>query len=178
MRDRATRMDDAATSATPPEPATPRPAVLAYDGSEPAIAALREAVALLGARPLLIATVWEPGLAAMPATSPDASMLGVASTPIDPETMLAVDRAQSEHAAHVADAGVRLARELGATAEPVVLDDEGDVASTLATLADGRDAAVIVVGSRGHSGLRARVLGSTTKRLVHHAGRPVLVVHE
>ena len=40
-----------------------RPVVLAYDGSAEAQAALREAVALFGHRPLIVASVWEPGLA-------------------------------------------------------------------------------------------------------------------
>ena len=40
-----------------------RPVLLAYDGSEEAQAALREAVALFGHRRLIVASVWEPGLA-------------------------------------------------------------------------------------------------------------------
>ena len=40
-----------------------RPVLLAYDGSAEAQAALREAVALFGQRPLIVASVWEPGLA-------------------------------------------------------------------------------------------------------------------
>ena len=39
-------------------------------------------------------------------------------------------------------------------------------------------AAAIVVGSRGHSGIRARLEGSTSKALLKHATCPVIVVHD
>jgi nucleotide-binding universal stress UspA family protein len=35
---------------------------------------------------------------------------------------------------------------------------------------------VIVVGSRGYSGLKARLHGSTTQKLLHRTLRPVLIV--
>lgn len=50
------------------------------------------------------------------------------------------------------------------------------VAAALADHAAERDAAVIVVGSRGRSASREMLLGSVAKAVVHHARRPVLVV--
>ncbi|MGH2883624.1 MAG: universal stress protein [Solirubrobacteraceae bacterium] len=45
-------------------------------------------------------------------------------------------------------------------------------------VAEENHAGAIVVGSRGLSGVRARLEGSTTKSLLKHASSPVLVVHE
>ena len=42
--------------------------------------------------------------------------------------------------------------------------------------AEERDAAMIVVGSRGLGAIKARVLGSTSRKLLHDTHRPVLVV--
>jgi nucleotide-binding universal stress UspA family protein len=42
--------------------------------------------------------------------------------------------------------------------------------------AEERDAAAVVVGSRGLTALRSAVLGSVSYGVVHHCKRPVLVV--
>jgi nucleotide-binding universal stress UspA family protein len=52
----------------------------------------------------------------------------------------------------------------------------GAVAAALADLAAEREAAVIVVGSRGRSASRELLLGSVAKAVLHHARRPVVVV--
>jgi nucleotide-binding universal stress UspA family protein len=151
-----------------------RPVIVAYDASEEAQAALREAVALFGQRPLIVTSVWEPGLGAMTMT-PAVGEPGMGYLP-DPGQVAAVDRAESDHASDVAEAGVRLARDLGATAEALAMRDAVDVAETLIAIAEERDARVIVVGSRGLGAIKARVLGSTSRKLLHGTHRPVLVV--
>ena len=151
-----------------------RPVLVAYDASPEADAALREAVALFGDRPLIVMSVWEPGLATMTLVPPPGEA-GYTYLP-DPADVAAVQRAESGHAADVAQAGARLAGELGATAEALAVPDAVDVAETLLAVADERDARAIVVGSRGLGGFRARVIGSTSRKLLHDAHRPVLVV--
>jgi nucleotide-binding universal stress UspA family protein len=94
----------------------------------------------------------------------------------DPDEVAAIDQAQSGHAGDVAEAGARLARELGATAEALSMADSASVAGTLIAIAEERDARAIVVGSRGLGGIKARVLGSTSRKLLHDTHRPVLVV--
>ena len=45
-------------------------------------------------------------------------------------------------------------------------------------IADGEDAATIVMGSRGLTGVRAMLLGSVSSAVVHHADRPALIIRE
>lgn len=149
------------------------PILVAYDGSELSKAAVRHAAELFPGRPAVIATVWEPGLAAMP-VGPDT--LGPAPTLPDPETSEMVDRVQREHASRVAEEGAELGRSLGLAAEPHDVPDELDVADTLIDIARERAAAVVVVGSHGISGLRSRLLGGVSRKLIAHSDRPVLVI--
>jgi nucleotide-binding universal stress UspA family protein len=148
--------------------------LIAYDGSELARTAVREAAELFAGRPALVATVWEPGLGMVAGAPPDA--FGMATLPADPETIAAVDRAQREHASAVAAEGAALAGSLGLAAEPHPVPDEVDVADTLGEIARARGAAVVVVGSHGISGLRARLLGGVARKLLEHCDRPVLVI--
>jgi nucleotide-binding universal stress UspA family protein len=51
-----------------------------------------------------------------------------------------------------------------------------DVATLIADAADELDADLIVVGTHGHGGFTAALMGSVARALCHTAGRPVLVV--
>jgi nucleotide-binding universal stress UspA family protein len=148
--------------------------LIAYDGSELSKAAVRHAAVLFPSRPALVITVWEPGLATMPIGGPD--LPGAGEIPPDPETVQEVDRAQRDRAAGIAAAGAELARSLGLSAEPHDVPDQLDVGDTLIDLARERDAAVVVVGSHGISGLRSHLVGSVSRKLLQHSDRPVLVV--
>jgi nucleotide-binding universal stress UspA family protein len=152
------------------------PILIAYDGSDAARCAVVEAAKLMGSCPAIVVTVWEAGLAyATPAMPPD----GMSMTPLmAPEVAHEVDQELHRQADGVAHTGAELARSLGLEAEPLSVPDDGDVAYTILNLARDRHAAAIVVGSRGLSGLRARLEGSTSKGLLKHAPCPVLVVHE
>jgi nucleotide-binding universal stress UspA family protein len=152
------------------------PVLIAYDGSEVSRAAVRHAAEFFAGRPAVLATVWEPGLAAVPLGMPDS--MGVGTLPPDSATIEAVDRAQREHAAAVAGDGAELARSLGLAAEAHAVPDELDVADTLIAIARERGAAVVVVGSHGITGLRSRLLGSVSRKLIEHCDRPVLVIRD
>lgn len=151
-----------------------RAVVVAYDGSAEAKAAVKEAATLFATRRLVVACVWEPGLAMAMAPAIDPTGIGYVSP--TGEAIAAVDRAQRDHAADVAEEGVAIAREAGADADPYPVPDERDVAATLAELADELDACAIVVGSRGLGAVKSKLLGSTSAELLQRAGRPVLVV--
>jgi nucleotide-binding universal stress UspA family protein len=154
---------------------TDGPVVVAFDGSPEAEAAVRTAAGLFSGRRLVVVSVWEPGLA-MAMTSPPDGLSGLSYAAPSPETMAMVDHVQHERASDAAEAGAALARELGADAEPYPVPDELDIAETLAGVADERDAAAIVVGSRGLGRVKARLLGSTSQGLLHNTRRPVVVV--
>lgn len=151
------------------------PTLIAFDGSAAARQAVAAAAALLRPRTTLVLTVWEAGLAhAAIAAPPD-----VAMTPaVDPSAVLDLDRELRRLAERVSSDGAELARSLGLEAEPIALVDVGDVARTIVEVAREREAATIVVGSRGLSGLRARLEGSTSQGVVKNAPCPVVVVHD
>lgn len=57
-----------------------------------------------------------------------------------------------------------------------VVESDGHVGAQLCEAADALDAAVVVVGSHGHSAIADVLLGSVGLYVVHHARQPVLVV--
>jgi nucleotide-binding universal stress UspA family protein len=150
-----------------------RPVVVAFDGSDAAGAAVRAAATLFADRTLLVVSVWEPGLAF--AVAPMHDISGAVYMAPSPDQVAAIDRVQRDHAVDVAEAGARLAREAGATAEAVAVSDELAVAETIVSVAEQRDAGAVVIGSRGLGGVKA-MFGSTSRSLLQHADRPVLVV--
>src|SRR5829696_145347 len=151
-----------------------QPVLVAYDGSDESKAALRSAAGLFTAQRLVVVSVWEPGLAMAMAMTPDPTGIGYAQP--TGETIASIDRAQREHAVAVAEEGVRLAQEAGASAEAYPVADEVDIARTLTELAVRLEAGAIVVGSRGLGAVKSKLLGSTSSALLHHASTPVLVV--
>jgi nucleotide-binding universal stress UspA family protein len=130
-----------------------RPVVVGFDGSDDAEAAVREAAALFRDRTLVVVTVFE-----------------------SPETKAFVDREQRDRATGAATAGAELARSLGATVEPHPVPERVNTAETIAGVAELRDAAAIMVGSRGLGRIKSTLLGSTSQGLLHHTKRPVVVV--
>jgi nucleotide-binding universal stress UspA family protein len=149
------------------------PILVAYDGSPEARSALARAAELFPGRGAVVATVWEPGLAS---AVPDPGGIGGPAAPVDLDAVAEVDDLMAKRAAGIAAEGVERARQAGLQAEPVSTEDESNVAETIARIADEHEVAVVVVGSRGLSGLKARLLGSTSESILHHCRRPVLVV--
>jgi nucleotide-binding universal stress UspA family protein len=88
-----------------------------------------------------------------------------------------LDRAAAEDSGRVAAEGVRIAQDAGLRAEPVAIKAVGPVWRTILDTAASRNAAVIVVGSRGLTGVRSMLLGSVSGAVAHHADRPTLVIH-
>ena len=154
------------------------PVLIAYDGSEVSRAAVRHAAEFFAGRPAVLATVWEPGLAAVPVGLSDSMGMGMDTLPPDPATIKAVDRGQREHASTVVADGAEFARSFWLVVEPQAVPDEVDVADTLIDIARERGAAVVVVGSHGISGLRKRLLGSVSRKLIEHCDRPILVIRD
>jgi nucleotide-binding universal stress UspA family protein len=146
------------------------PVILCYDGSDDARNAIQRAGGLFAGRRALVVTVW------LPTATPGA--LGFAGETAGMVDLFELDRAAAEAGARVAEEGARIAQEAGLLAEPVAVQAAGPVWKTIIQIADRNDAATIVMGSRGLTGLRAVLLGSVSSAVVHHAARPTLVVRQ
>jgi nucleotide-binding universal stress UspA family protein len=150
------------------------PILVAYDGSDPAKRAVREAAELFGSHPALVVTVWEPALEYELPAADDLAM----TAPADPAATAAMNEALKARADRTANDGADLARSAGAQAEAVAVLNEDRIADAIVELARSHDAAAIVIGSRGLRGLRARLAGSTSNAVLKQAPCPVLVVHD
>lgn len=152
------------------------PVLIAYDGSDSARRCISEAAELFGSRRVVVMTVWEPGLAyaiAMP-TSP---LGGLSPATVDVGVTREADEELQERAERIARDGADLARAAGLEAEAIAVAEATRVSDAITDQARETGAAAIVIGSRGLSGLRARMEGSTSGTVLKHAPCPVLVVH-
>lgn len=84
-----------------------------------------------------------------------------------------------EEADPVLRAAAEQARKHRVAFELVVYDEHGtnDIAESIVGIAEGRDADLIVVGTRGRGGITGAVLGSVSQRLLHISRLPVVTVH-
>lgn len=143
------------------------PVLLCDDGSEAAGVAVQVAGTLLAGRKAIALHAWQP-------LSTGELMAATAGVLVDfPEA----DARRADAAAAAADDAARRAREAGFDATPLAVRSDGPVWETIITTASERDAAVIVVGARGLTGIGRAVLGSVSERVARHADRAVLVVH-
>jgi nucleotide-binding universal stress UspA family protein len=151
-------------------PTADGPLVLCYDGSQDAKHAIERAGRLLGGRHALVVTVWQP--------TPALGSLAFAGATDSMFDFVEVSRAAAELGARVASDGARLAQQAGLHAVPVAVEATGPVWKTLVEIANRHDAATIVMGSRGLTGLTSLLLGSVSSAVVHHADRPTLVIRQ
>jgi nucleotide-binding universal stress UspA family protein len=145
------------------------PILIAYDGSEHARAAIERAATLLRPRTAVVICVWAPISSAAAAATLGAS----ASVAFAGAEKL--DAAGRERAQQLAGEGAELARGAGLEAESRAVETVGAVWRGIVRCAGELDAAAIVTGTRGRSGVAAALLGSTAQGVLHNAGRPVLV---
>jgi nucleotide-binding universal stress UspA family protein len=146
-----------------------RPLLIGYDGSEPAATAVTAAARLFPGSSAIVACAWS-----RPVLSDGFGMAYTYSVPPDIQEKAAETAAAA--ARDTASAGAQIARQGGLVAEPLAIEASAGVWAALLAAAEERDAAAIVVGSRGHGRMRSALLGSVSAGIVHHAGRPVLVV--
>ncbi len=158
------------------------PVLIGYDGSDTARRAVQKTAELFGSRHALVVTVWDPNLpydAAMMSPGGLDTMAPVAPEILDVQAAQASEQKLQAQAHRTAHDGAELAKSLGLAAEGLVLaEGRGNVAGAIVELARERDAAAIVIGSRGLSGLRARLEGSTSSAVLKHSSCPVVVVHD
>jgi len=147
-------------------------ALIAYDGSAGARAAIAAAGRLLPGRRAIVVHVWN---------SPMRNTLSgraLAGAPIGALREFSADYEQffADAAASVVEEGVGLAGEAGLDASGEAIESGSGAWRALAEVASDRSVAVIVAGSRGRAGLAATILGSVSSGLVHNAETPALIV--
>jgi nucleotide-binding universal stress UspA family protein len=145
------------------------PLILCYDGSENAAHAIERAAELLSARVAVVLTVWQP-VATMGSFAWAGAMGGVAD-------FTELDRAALEINNRIAQQGVGIARDAGFEAEPLGVQAAGAAWHAIVEVAQDHDAALIVMGSRGLTGVRSALMGSVSSAVVHHSDLPTLVIH-
>ena len=143
--------------------------LVCYDGSDDAKYAIETAATLFPGGHALVASVWQP-LAAL-------DSIAWAGEPAGMVDYGEVDRAGAENANRLAEQGARIAHEAGLDAEPLPVEAPGPIWKTIVEAAKAHDVSAIVIGSRGLTAFRAMLLGSVSSAVVHHAGRPTLVIH-
>ena len=143
------------------------PVLITYDGTEHAAEAIGPVAEMLPGERAIVVTLWKPIRDAILAVS-----LGPAPLISDP---VEAEERQRRGAVEVAREGARRAERAGLDAEPLAIKAKGAIWEEIAKIAEERNARLIVCGTH-ETGLKSTVLDNVPTGLVHHAGRPVLVV--
>jgi nucleotide-binding universal stress UspA family protein len=146
-------------------------ALLCFDGSDEAAAAVRQAGALLGPRAATLLTVWEP-VATWAPYDPGALLSGGVTGLASEE--LGLDQIAEALGRETIERGLKVAREAGFDAVGQL--SCGKPWRVICEVAEELEAAPIVVGARGLSRVQSLFLGSVSAAVVAHAGRAVLMV--
>jgi nucleotide-binding universal stress UspA family protein len=148
------------------------PAMIAYDGSEPAREAIEVAGRLLDGRAALVVHVWESQY------RHSLTVQALAAAPGDDLGVIIgeLDKALADAAATTTEEGVALARAAGLQATGETVEATTGVWRTVASLARTRGSALVVTGARGLGGARSALLGSVSSGLIHNAEVPILIV--
>lgn len=145
--------------------------LMSYDGSADAQAAIERVAELLPGVDATVLTVWEPIMDALTRTG--SLSMGMAGSYLDPDK---IDAANQEAALANATEGAERATAAGLAAQPRSDARRAAIANTILVAAAEVEADVIVMGTRGLSGVKSFLLGSVSHAVVQHADRAVLVV--
>jgi nucleotide-binding universal stress UspA family protein len=146
--------------------------LLSYDGSNDAQAAIERAAQLMPGAQATVLTVWEPYLESLASRGALGLGMGMAGTFEDAD---AIDAAGERDAIAVAGEGAERAAAAGLVATPRAAGRHGGIANTILAEAAEANAELIVMGTRGRSGVKSFLLGSVSHTVVQHADRPVLI---
>lgn len=159
--------------------------MLCYDSSDLARQAIEESAIVLGRERAVVLTVFESlGSAVLRHATAAKTELGRGFKEISHDVVDELDSGAAKRAEATAREGADAAAAAGFDAQPltrraVAKAAERDTATiwrAILDVADQEDSAVIVVGSRGLSGLGSALLGSVSYGLLHNSTRPVLVM--
>jgi nucleotide-binding universal stress UspA family protein len=152
----------------------PTKILLATDGSEDALFAARTAVNLANKTSSELHVVY---VEEMPRRFSSASEASSLEEMIDPEFEGKMRQHAEAAARQLLEEQVQKIKEADsqiAQAHPKIGRPDAEIVH----LAEELDAGIVVVGSRGHGGLRRALLGSVSDSVVRHAHCPVLIVRK
>jgi nucleotide-binding universal stress UspA family protein len=144
--------------------------LICYDGSADADAAIDTAAATMPGQAAAVLTIWEPFVEVVTRFGPGLEMWPAG---MDHEQ---IDAAAENAADERARAGAERARQAGLDAEGVARPRGATIAETILAEAAAVSAQVIVLGTRGLTGVKSMMLGSVSHAVLHHADRPVMIV--
>jgi nucleotide-binding universal stress UspA family protein len=134
-----------------------KPILLCYDGSDDAFRAIEYAGTLFPGRAAVVLSVWEKyGL-----------LSGI--IPFD-------DKVMQDATDLMAADGAERAEAAGFVVTAVAVEADHGVAEAITDAAEQHDAELIVMGTRGNTGIRSLLLGSVSHHVAQHAHRPLLLV--
>lgn len=138
--------------------------LVCYDGSDQATEAIGFAAVLFPrGTEATVLYAWEPTAVAVSG--------GMVPALIPPDS----DKRDEARAMRLAEAGAQLARALGLDADARIEETTASAWRTIVDVADG-EFDVIVMGTRGLSGVASLLLGSCSHHVAQHAACPLLIV--
>jgi nucleotide-binding universal stress UspA family protein len=154
----------------------PTTVLVATDGSEEASRAREVAVELCAKTGSELHLVHVYGVAPIYPLYPEATDPGGAELE-DPVLQEELESLSEQRAQEVLDAEAERVRAVGGTVAQAHLR-EGGVPHEIVALAEDTGVGLIVVGNRGHGGIRRALTGSVSDSVVRYAHCPVLVVRD
>lgn len=147
--------------------------LVSYDGSADADAAIDRAALIAPGAEATILTVWEPFAGGAALSGGEGMGVGLAGVYVDDHE---IDAANEERARRHAAEGAERATAAGLKARPLAVCARRGVAHAVLAEAADAGADLIVLGTRGVTGVRSFFLGSVSHAVLQHADRPVVIV--
>jgi nucleotide-binding universal stress UspA family protein len=144
------------------------PILLCYDGSDDAAAAIVEAAPLFAGREAVVVCFWQPF--AQVAKRFAVSLLEVV------QEAPSVNEREAQLAQQLADEAATIATQAGLPAKGRAIEVSKPIDEAIIAYADEIDSPLIVIGSRGRSGIGSMLLGDVAHDVVQRSTRPVFVV--
>jgi nucleotide-binding universal stress UspA family protein len=144
------------------------PILLCYDGSPDAADAIRAAAPQFAAREAVVVVFWQPF--AQVAKRFAISLLEVV------QQAASVNEREGQLAQQLADEGAAIANEAGFAAEGRAIEVSLPIDEAIIEYAEEIDAPMIVLGSRGRSGISSMLLGDVANDVAQRSTRMVLLV--
>jgi nucleotide-binding universal stress UspA family protein len=149
--------------------------LLSYDGSDDAQAAIDTTARLMPGAQATVLTVWETFVDAMTRGGGLGMGFG-AYVGFDDADVEANDQTNRDAALAQAAEGAKRATAAGLVATPRCETRHDTVATTVLAVAAEVEADLVVLGTRGRTGVTSLLLGSVSHAVLQHADRAVLVV--